>query len=346
MPPASGAGQGTLPAAGQPVTVPPPPGFGRQMVQLVTIPAVIVVLAVGVMLLFGLLAGGRDTIDNNLARLEQDSGGGRIALGLQDPRYKERGLAAYNIATLIPGVTDPAEQKRISDRLITILNEHVGPGEKELHVYLLTAVGRLGQPGGLEAIVPWLSADEPASRQGAVRGVLSWPSAQRDEARAVLPQVLPLLGDDPAVAAEAAAAVGELAQPGDAAAVDALRQAMNITGSDRREVQWNAAVALARLGDEQGSGFVVDVLLSPEALAKLPQATTGPAAEQTMSPAAQDRLMLSVLASARDMTDPRVWAKIADIAKGDGDYRLGVRTAALELVSRRQGDKMPPPPPE
>ncbi len=332
---------GPAPGSTPPATLPPPPGFGKQLAQLIIIPAVIVILCIGMAVLFGKLAGGRDSIDNNLARLEQDSGGGRMAMGLQDPRYKERGLAAYNLATQIPAVKDPAERKRISDRLIVILREHVGPSERELHVYLLTAVGQLGQEGGLEAILPWLSAADAVSRQGAIRGVLSWPDAA--QARRVRASLLPLLKDDPAIAAEAAAALGELgkndgveASNGDVIA--ALRQAMNVVTTEQREVQWNAAVALARLGDEQGSAYVGDVLLNPEALAKLPQATSGPAAERSMTIATQDRLMLSVLASAGDMTDGKVWAKIKSIADGEGDYRLGVRKAALELLNARSSE--------
>lgn len=326
----------TASGPGEPGPLPPPPSFGKQAAQLVIIPAVIVILCIGMAVLFGKLAGGRDSIDNNLARLEQDSGGGRMPFGLQDPRYKERGLAAYNIATQIPAIRDPDQRRRISDRLITILRDHVGPTELELHVYLLTAVGQLGQEGGLAAIREWFKAPQAVSRQGAVRGLLSWPDAEA--ARDLIEEVVPLLRDEPAVAAEAAAALGELAQPGDEATITALRQAMNILSSERREVQWNAAVALARLGDAQGSAFVAEVLLDPQALSKLPQAMDGPAAETTMSPGSQDRLMLSVLASAPDMKDERIWAKIQLIADGGGDYRLGVRKAALELLSKRSSE--------
>jgi hypothetical protein len=333
MPPAPDS---TIPATGPtaPIVVPPAPTFGRQAAQLIIIPAVIVILCIGMAVLFGKLAGSRESLDNNLARLERDSGGGRMAFGLQDPRHKERGLAAYNIATQIPTIKDSAERKRISDRLIVILRDHVSPAERELHVYLLTAVGQLGQPGGFDAIVPWLTAPEAASKQGAIRGVLSWPDAQ--QAQVAVPQLVALLRDEPLVAAEAAAALGELGRADDADVIAALRGAMNATSTEQREVQWNAAVALARLGDEQGSRFVVDVLLNPEALSQLPMSSDGPGSQQLLSRGAQDRLMLAVLASARDMTDAGIWSKIQQIAdNSDKRYSLGIQTAARELLSTR-----------
>lgn len=311
------------------VSLPPPPSFTRQAAQLVIIPAAIVIVCIGLAVLFGRLAGSRDSIENQLARLEQSSGGGKLALGLQDPRYKDRGLAAYNIATLIPTLDDPTQRLAISQRLARILAESVGPKEVELHVYLLTALGQLGQSDGLAVIEQWLTAPEPLSRLGAIRGLLSWPDI--GVASALTPKLLPMLGDEPAVAAEAAAAIGQLAGAGDDAAIEALRRAMNVAGSERREVQWNAAVALARLGDEVGSGFVADTLLDRAALARLPADGAAGAAGQGMSVAAQDRLMLAVLAAAADIADPRVRARVKAIASDDPSPV--VRRAAVQLRS-------------
>lgn len=315
------------------IAVPPPPGFGRQMAQLVIIPAVIVIVAVGVALLFGRLASTSDSLDNHLLQLSQGSGAGKMVYDLQDPRYKDRGLAAYNIATIIPSIRDPAERRRVSDELTKILRQHVNEDEDLLHIYLLTALGQLGQENAVPTIVSYLDASRPMVRQGAVRGLLSHPDAEA--ARAGLAGLQALMADaDPNVRAEAAAALGELARPGDEGVKLALMENLVGPQSEFREAQWNAAVALARLDHEAGSRFVADVLLNREVLARLPSAESGPGADRAMSNNMQDRVILSTLAAAPDMKDPAIWARIAAIA--DKDPNLAVRNAALEVTRQRE----------
>src|SRR5262249_45734339 len=62
--------------------------------------------------------------------------------------------------------------------------------------------------------------------------------------------------DTPAVQIVACAAVGVLADRGDTQAVRALRQ--KLVGD--REVQWNAAVALAKLGSKSGKAVLLNML--------------------------------------------------------------------------------------
>lgn len=328
MPPAPGE-QG-----GQAVVVPAPPSLGRQMAQLVIIPGVIVLVAVGVALLFGKVASASDSLENQLLKLKQSSGAGKMAFDLQDPRYKDRSLAAYNIATLIPTLKEPADRLKVSKALTEILERHVSPQEEMLQVYLLTAIGQLGQEGGLDAIRQRLTAEHAKVREGAVGGILAWPNPQ--EARIALPALTAALNDaSPMVREKAAAAVGELATAGDDAAIKALREAASASGSEMREVVWNASIALARLGDAQGARFVADVLLDRSALAQMPEGEAGSAAQEKMSRTTQDHVILSTLAAARTMTDPQVWDKIREIA--DRDPNRAVQSAARQLLALHVG---------
>lgn len=312
--------------------LPPPPSFSRQLAQLVIIPAAIVIICIGLAVLFGFLAGGKSDIHSNLLKLRQSSGKGRMAFDIQDPRYKDRGLAAYNIATLIPTIKDPVERARIAQELTDILRTNVGDDEDLLRVYLLLAIGQLGQDGGLAVLIDHLAMPRPDVRQGAVVAILNWPD--RHGARVAVPALTAALGhDDEQVLATAAAALGELATSEDQAAILALRQVLERTGNAQREAKWNAAVALARLGDARGSAIVADLLLDREALSKLPAAETGAASRQPMPRGMQDRLILSTLMAAGDMTDPRIWGKIEGLAN-DPNGRVKTRAAELLLQQR------------
>ncbi len=320
------------------VDLPPPPKFGKQMAQLVVIPALIVIFCIGMAIMFGMLAGAQTSIDAYLMKLRQNSGAGRMAFNMQDPRYKDRGLAAYNIATLIPDMKDPAERLRVSEALAEILDHYVGDEEDMLQAYLLLALGQLGQECGFEPILIGLGSKHKTVRQAAIGGLLSWPD--KTEAAVALPQLAVALGDeDPLVATEAAVAIGELAQSGDAVMIAALQDALGRTGTGWRELGWNTAVALARLNDSLGSQIVAEVLLDREALALLPMAQQGPAAQRMMSPAGQDRIILSTLTASVDMQDERVWAKIKLLAEKDSNRVI--RKAATQLIRQHTSTAAP-----
>lgn len=319
---------------GRPGTAEKSASWGLQIVQLVVIPAVIVVACVAIAVLFGRLAVARDTIDTHLLKLQQSSGAGRLALGLQDPRYKDRGLAAYNIATMIPGITDPKEKRRVGLALISILQENVSEDEHMLRSYLLLAIARLGYAGGLEVIIGHLTADHPRVLQGAIGALLSWPD--RQEARQGLHELVALLQDPNAtVRAAAAAALGQVARTEDQLVIDGLQQAMEESeGLPMREATWNAAVALARLGDPSGSRYVTQVLLNRQELSRMPAGESGPLSNKPMSARMQDRVMLSALASLGQTQDERIWDRIMQMA--DNDPSRSIRNAARQIVMRRR----------
>ncbi|MBI1337099.1 MAG: hypothetical protein GC164_09070 [Phycisphaera sp.] len=312
----------------QPVTIEPPVSFGRQMAQLVIIPAVIVVAVLGVMAIFAVFAGRSDTLEDQLARLAQPSGSGRLPMGFQDPRYKDRSLAAMNVATMLTQVKDQKKRFEVSEQLGQVLTTGVSEDEEMLRAYLLIAIGQIGRPEEFPLIVKALADPSPTVKQGALRGLVSWPERQR--VVSVTGDVVKLLTDsDTQVRAVAAMALGEYAAPGDDTVIQALRGAMDSQDSPDREAIWNSAVALARLGDERGSRYVATVLLDREALSKLPDGNTSNTGK-TLGVHAVDRILLSTLAAAAKMKSPLVWDKVRQIA--DHDPSLGVRKMALELV--------------
>jgi len=298
-------------------------------------PAVIVGVAVGVALMFGKVAGTADSIDDHIRRLQQsDPGQGKMAIGLQDPRYKDRMLEAYNIATLIPTIKSPEERQRVSAALVDTLEKHIQPDEDILQLYLLTAIGNLGQPGAFDHIYGRLDSPHLRAREGAISGVLAWPN--EDEKRRAVPKLVRLLEDpDAMVRQKSAAALGSLGSPDNASVMEGLRAAMNSDGLAMREVVWNAAVALARLGDENGAKFVVNVLLDRPTLAKLPSGEEG-GTSRTLSRDKQDLVILSTLAATPKMPQAIVWDKIKSLA--DNETNRAVRSAARQLLAAKTAE--------
>lgn len=333
--------------------LPPPPSFGRQMTQLVIIPAVIALSAISLFWFFGSLAATEDKLDDQLIHLRQGSGyGKRLPGGVQDPRYKNRCLAAFNISQSIDQLEEPDRRAWLNGELIDILKNNVHPEDKELITYLLIAIGRLGEarpagePTGLEIIVDHIEPDRGVTdsatdsseqgaidqvNQGVIMAILSWPD--REAAAVTLPHLIDLTGySNPAVREVAVSAVGVLGKADEQDVIDALFEALRSTDSMYRESRWNAAVALAAFNRDEGVTFVLETLLNREALAQLPQDPLK-STEKLMNGPSQDRVMLGTLAWAQRMTDEKVWQRVEELSEKDPS--VSIRKAAIQLLEGR-----------
>ena len=326
-----------------------PASITRQVLQLVLIPAIITITAIGVAALFGLLAGRQDSLEDQLNRLRQSSGAGRMAFGIQDPRYKDRSLAAHNLALMLPQLEDPEARARVSNELVDILQHHVGPQEDQLQAYMLLALGQLGQDSALDVVLAHGASEHATVRQAVTLAVASWPEGRG--ARRAIDMLLALL-EDPSVevAASAVRTLGMLITPEDREVLDSIRRAMANSGPQRRDVYWNAAIALARAHDPEGSAFVARVLLDRAALSRLPAPSARGPADRLLSADEQDRVLLLTLAAATIMPAPVIHDKVRQIA--DKDPNLTVRKTAAHLLGHwgrrgqgtRPADAMPPAP--
>lgn len=317
------------------------PSFGRQVAQLVVIPAGIAIASVLVFLMFGFFAAEPDNIEDHLARLKESSGYGReLPGGMQDPRYKDRWLAAMNVARLIETIDDPQQREAISDQLVSILNKNVAPEEDLLIHYLLIAIGRLGQEDAFSELTQRLTAERAQVRSGAINGILSWPDDQRAQARQAVPKLADLM-DDPydLVRANAARALWKLAEPGDPGVAEALHDATGGSGSDPdgntfRQSRWQAAIALAALGDEQASEFVVNTLLNREALAQMPADDSPTGGPRNMTEDQQEQVMAFTLVLVPKMESELVWEHVEWLSRNDPS--VVIRKAAIKLLESRK----------
>ena len=316
-----------------------PPSFGKQVAQLVIITAVIAIAGILIVTMFGVLAPKAAEVEDLVAKIAQPGGVGKIG-PFSDPRNSERYRAAATLSQMLrehraAEVREPGSGELTAEQLTSIHQSMVelltqeGPQvDGQLHAMAVFIVGQAGQAGGFDAIVSSVGRPEPLVRQFAIKAMLVWPD--QTQAKAERERVQPLLTDsDPAVRVEAARALGALSSPQDESTIAALRDAMLTSDGESRDLRWNAAIALARLGDPAGSVFVADVLLNRDALAQLPAEETGPGATRTMPKQAQDQVIWLTLHAVDDMTHAAVWDRIERLSETDPNAAIVQKAGQL-----------------
>ncbi len=241
-----------------PVDAAPDEPPGRLLARLFAVPLLIVVMIVGcsviVVLLFGWISTAQqESIDVLVTEIEGGSGEKVLGVGML-PRDREVWQAAMELARRLdaPDPQDLPDNKKpeIAGRLAAVLErsraaEQAQMGQ-ELQQFLLTALGKLGQPASTDVLISFAMAEgQPVNvRVHALGGLVRMRHVEAARRRVI--ELAPLL-DAPSADLRLAAvgAIGSLATPGDAQAIDLLADAYR---RDDRDVAWNAALFLAKLG--------------------------------------------------------------------------------------------------
>lgn len=237
------------------------------LARLFIVPALIVsamiCLAVVVVLFGGVSVGQRPPISDLVATIESASGSHSFSVAFM-PRDREVWQAAQELATRLQRRDQelhPDEIEPLAKRIEQILAGLKATDDKDDSVptkrrFLLLALARLGTDSAVDALVANLADASPETRQTAVRGLMEMHAVSA--ARAGVDKLFRLIDDESsAVRLVACLAIGLLAEPHDAAAIAALRGAL---ASSDRELRWNAATALARLGDSGGKAELLAML--------------------------------------------------------------------------------------
>jgi len=254
-------------AEGAPIV---PPMTASLMGRLFLVPAVLVsMMVIGLVIVVGLFGwsaiGQRPTVSQLLTTLESNPGdkhGGALF-----PESKEVWLAAQELANRLRDPSKeltPPEIVTASERLEKIYSAtaermtgetKLSDGERQKAVFTLLALARLGTPASVRVIQEAATAFDPDFRKAAIRGAVEFGS--RADAAALVPAIRGLLNDSGSdVRLMACAALGQIARPGDRESIEALAARLR----DDREVQWNAALALARLGSSRGKMTLLSML--------------------------------------------------------------------------------------
>jgi HEAT repeat protein len=332
-------------AVGEPPSV-------KLIVRLFVIPLFIVAVAVGVMFLISLLAGGTPSMEEALNRLKSP-GGNRTAEWLVGPASKQRYMDAKTLVDKMKAGMGEAERIRLVDELVDVLQNHTRAGEGEIRHFLLLALGRSWQkdPGQ-----PEMNSDAARASRLKVLDVLSKHAADPEVAtrKAALlatvylagqpevKQVIPLLvekvsdpKEDLDARMAAATALGPIATPGDAAVIEALQSAMREGEPRNAELEWSAALSLAQLGQTDVAPTILK-LLSREELAEMRyydrESDEKNPAFRPLNDQEQQRILINTMIGARNLPVPEVQQQLKKLAESDPSPR--VRAAGRELLAQ------------
>jgi hypothetical protein len=340
--PSTGAGPAPD-AVGEPPSV-------KLIVRLFVIPLIIVALAVGVMFLISLMAGGTPTMEEALERLKRP-GGNRTADWLVGPASKQRYMDAKTLVDRMKAGMDEGERIKLSDGLADVLQNHTRDGEGEIRHFLLLALGRTWQRDPSQ---PAMDSAAAAESRRKVLGLLTSYATDKDiaarkaallatvylagrpEGREAIPLLLSKLNDtneDLDVRLAAATALGPLASPSDGHVIEALQSAMRNADERTSELEWSAALSLAQLGQTDVAPTILK-LLSREELSGLRyyDRETDPLNPtfRTLSDLEQQRILINTMIGARRLPSPEVQQQLRKLADSDPSPR--VRAAGRELL--------------
>lgn len=265
MPEREDAGAWNVDAAGT-GSAPPPPEPPTLMARLFVVPAIVVCLLLAVavvVILFGTISfDGPETVDQLLSRLEVGGGGRTTGLAVL-PGDKAYWQAAQVLSQRLADkdtLLAPQDIEPTARRLIAVL-EALGRGPlldetaRRKQYFVMMALARLESESAVEPLAAYLDDLNAGTRIAAMRALAVMSSVPG--ARRTVRDMLPLLDDGhPEVEIVACAAVASLGSAGDGATIQALDLKLASTG----EVQWNAAMALARLGSGRGKRVLLNML--------------------------------------------------------------------------------------
>jgi hypothetical protein len=339
-------------AAAEPIE---PPSV-KLIVRLFVIPLVIVAIAVGVMFLIGLLAGGEPSMQDALARL-RSPGGERTADYLVGPASKQRYLDAKTLVDQMktPQGMSEADRITLTNQLIDIVDNHTHPEEGEVQHFVLLALGRtwqknpsqppLNSPLAIDSrqkvvatLLKYADAPQLATRKAAVLATVYL--AGYDEANLALPKLIEKLSDekeDVDVRIAAATVLGPLADSSNHAVIDALHSAMRDTDARDVELVWSAALSLAQLNQSDVAETILK-LLDREELSKFQyydrESDPRNPSFRSLSDQEQQRILINTMIGAKKLDVPAVQEKLKQLTQSDPSPR--VRAAGMEILQGSQ----------
>lgn len=321
------------------------------MGKLFVVPAIVVCIMLGVavvVVLFGTSSIDKPaTIQELLVSIEADSGAREYGMLL--PAAKEAWQAAQELAVRFDQkdkhFNSEDEIEDAANRVVAFLEKSkagapsvaVTDDEKRGLMrdhYLMLALARLGRPSTVSTFQALLKSPNADTRRVALQSLAEMGGVAA--AKAAVQDVYPLLSDsDSAVRMVACLTVAALADRGDATAI---RQVAALLEGDR-ETQWNAAVALARLGSGRGKLILLNMLDRGfwEKL-DLDYVDDGRRVVRQLSSSEVDDRLRAAILSASKLGDAEVDAKLTELR--DDDASIHVREAARVAIEEETKARM------
>ena len=323
----------------QPETSNPEPEASLSLMgRLFGVPLLIVACIVGsvtlVVTAFGWIAMEQEqSIETLLATLE-GGGGQKNAFGMLAPRDKEYWQAAQELAERLKRPDDelsPEARPDVAARLAAMIAKldttSLSVQGRTTFQFLVLALAGLDEGVGIDVLVERLTDDDPDIRRIALQGLAEMRNIENID-RAV-PAVAPLARDSvKEVQMVACNALGNIARPGQPAAIEALTGAL----SADQEVVWNAALALGFLGSDKALVQLTSMLdrSTWEERVTVRFSTPQGLIERSMSPIEIRGYLKAAMDAASRLDDPRLRALIVRLQK-DEDHE--VREHARKLIA-------------
>ncbi|MBI1827606.1 MAG: hypothetical protein HYR83_14615 [Planctomycetes bacterium] len=163
-------------------------------------------------------------------------------------------------------------------------------------------------------------------------------------ARKAIPAILHVLesADRAETKLVACTVLSLLAKPGDQQVIEALTA---VRSQAEGEVEWNATLALARLGSSNGKTTLVEILDRSfwEKGERYVKVDEGVAHRYTMPPGRVDALLVAAIEGASHLPDADLWSQIERLQSDVSPTVQSGAKAALEKARRQKGDGLNPP---
>ena len=227
----------------------------------------------------------------------------------------KRWQKAFELANEINQGRGLIRQSGVMKEIIHILNDRAGYDSKT-RSYMAMALAKFNEPESAAALQAALQIEEDAD----VQMYLIWALAAKKVREAAGPVILFLKSPQEDLRKMAAYALGNLDAP---EAVPALEPLLNDLA---RDVRWNAALSLARLGSPAGYGEIVK-MLDREALRSYHQVPAGQIEE----------IMINAVRGLALLKEPGIPLLLADLSNRDPS--LKVRQAAIHAIEYQKSQK-------
>ncbi len=272
--------------------------FGSNLLQFFLIPAMVVFACVGLFLFFGwLVAEEKSSLDH----LRDIKSGGTT----------RRWQAAFELAKQLNNIDrqDQADIDRLVPEMIDTFRE-ADRDDPRVRRYLALALGHVGDPQAVPVLLEALSDGDPETRIYAI-----WALGSLGDERAVEPLLELVQHDDPGLRKMAVYSLGTLGAEESRATLQAA------LGDYEMDVAWNAAIALAKLGDDSGRDRIFQ-MLDRKFLSSVADMTEDQRSEA----------MMNAMKGAVLLGDPSFQPSLTEISEQDPN--LKVRQAAFEALAQ------------
>lgn len=221
----------------------------------------------------------------------------------------KRWQGAFELSKILANPQLVPQDERFSSDLINAF-EHAKHDDNRIRQYLALAMGRTGDPVFLQPLLNGLKEEKEGNLPALIYalGMLRQKEA--------VPALYAYLGHPQArIRSITVVALGNIA---DAGSDSALRKALM---DSEPNVQWGAAVSLAKMGDAAGKNVLLN-MLDRGYLSKFPEVDADE----------QNYLLLSAMSAAASLQDVNLEERIAELAQGD--VNMAIRSAALDIAQK------------